>query len=519
MAAVLTVALVIRVAYLGEVQLFRDEAASWLLASYPPSTLIDRTAHEAYPPLYALVLKGWMFALGDGEVSLRMLSAVAGFVVVLIGWRWAHEAVGSRPGVFAAAALAISPLAVANARDARMYAIESAFAAAAWWLSWRIAGRDRSWAAARLELALLALTVAGEVWTLYLGLSVAALQALFAAVVLVVYRRRAAAAALGAIALGTGTLLVWFPALATAATREGFWTTQPSVVALLETLGYTSVGWGAVATLLAPLPIALWIVGVAALHRGRFPLVAPRSSERAQARVLALSLALGAGHIPLVWVVSQLRPVYDSRYLGAAIVPCALGVAIGIEYLLRRLAPLAGMRTAGRVVSIAAGVVCLVALSPVGKATAYLRDVAPTREVLAIIATRMRPGDVVLAVDPRSYFTVAYWVGRHSAGQISLPGPIYSYDSGRNPWYAGGPLLPTESVVAQEALDANGPHRSLAGLHDGGHIWLVALANGTNEDLNFPPLRDGTFTEVGRVVVQPAGEAGQIRELVVAAGP
>ena len=172
----IAVAVLLRVAFLGDRQLFRDEAASWLTAHYPLPDLVAHTTHEAYPPLYFVVLKGWTWLAGDSEGALRSLSVLFGLAMVLIGWRWATESLGRRAGLVALAFLAISPLAIANARDARMYAMESAFTTLAWWLTWRLAsGRSqgrRRW----IDAAALAVAVAAEMWTFSFGLPVAGLQ-------------------------------------------------------------------------------------------------------------------------------------------------------------------------------------------------------------------------------------------------------------------------------------------------------------------------------------------------------
>ena len=59
--------------------------------------------------------------------------------------------------------------------------------------------------------------------------------------------------------------------------------------------------------------------------------------------------------------------------------------------------------------------------------------------------------------------------------------------------------------------DARGLRNVLPDLGPEGRIWLVAVANGTNEKVGFAPLETGIVRETDRQIVgRPGDEPGQI---------
>jgi len=223
-AAVILVlaAIALRLVGLGVRDLFRDEAASWLLSRYPVGDLVRHTASEAYPPLYPLLLKAWTWLLIDSEVAMRLLSVLAGLVMLLAVWRWAAEALGSGASLVVLGLVALSPMAVADARNVRMYALEAMFATLAWWFIWRLLHQTNGGGVHRRYQLLAAAFVAGELWSLAFGLPVAALQALAVAIVWLHARsdpaaRARARSALAAIIAGAALFAPWVPSLFRAA--------------------------------------------------------------------------------------------------------------------------------------------------------------------------------------------------------------------------------------------------------------------------------------------------------------
>lgn len=536
-------------AALGGRELFRDEAASWLLAGEPIGTILRRTAAEVYPPLYPILLSAWTHVAGDSEAALRLLSVLAGLVALGATWTWASQALGAGPGLVAAALFALSPLAIQDARTVRMYALETAFAAVAWWLVWRlVAGRAGTGWRRVAEALVLALAVAGEVWTLALGIPVAVLQlavpiGLAAAPVVLgsrpaarqparAVRRGDAAVAAVAVLAGTVSFVPWLPQLVGAAGRGSFWTTAPSLLSVPETLVSMigsipdlGVASGPSLVVVAPIAVALGLATAVLALVGLLALVrSPGRPDRITGCVTVAGLAL----IPGVAAVSLWHPIYDTRYLEAALPPFVLAIAAGVgpaarslgRWRSRRGANVAGERAgAAPAVAIAGALVAASIVTSTSWLAAWQEPaaVAWSREVVAAALARVRPGDVVLATDARSYFPLAYYAARAATdgdGRTALI--VRSWDSGTEPFFYGQSLIdPTVTITAADVA-SRGLRAALGATGPTSRLWLVTVANGNHVRVGFAPLDGGALKPLSRTLFGPPGdESGQLIELPI----
>ena len=125
---VAAVGVALRLYAIGAKSLWIDESFSIWTATQPLGALWRFTVQlDQHPPLYYTLLHFWL-ALGDAEVVVRGFSALWGAltlpVIYLIG-----ERVGGRAlGLLATLLLAISPLHVWFAQQARMYTMLTFFA-------------------------------------------------------------------------------------------------------------------------------------------------------------------------------------------------------------------------------------------------------------------------------------------------------------------------------------------------------------------------------------------------------
>jgi hypothetical protein len=97
-----------------------DEAIAVGIASHDPGEIPALLRQDGSPPLYYLLLHGWMAIAGEGEAAARALSLVFAAVAVPVAW-WA--AGGRRAGMVAAAIVAICPFLTYYAQEARMYTL------------------------------------------------------------------------------------------------------------------------------------------------------------------------------------------------------------------------------------------------------------------------------------------------------------------------------------------------------------------------------------------------------------
>jgi len=106
-AALAAVSLAVRAVLAARVGIFQDEALYWWLAHDPEFSFCP---HPPATPLVVLV-GGWVF--GHGTVGLRAGSLFFGTLTVVLAALLGRDLYGRKAAVWAAALLAICPLAVA----------------------------------------------------------------------------------------------------------------------------------------------------------------------------------------------------------------------------------------------------------------------------------------------------------------------------------------------------------------------------------------------------------------------
>jgi len=121
----LVLALALRLWLIADKNLWLDESVSWQFAIGSVADLINGTAGDIHPPLYYVMLHGWVAAFGDSLMALRSLSVVFGVAAAYLVYRLLDGV----PRVVAYTALfwfAIAPHAILFSQEARMYAAVTA---------------------------------------------------------------------------------------------------------------------------------------------------------------------------------------------------------------------------------------------------------------------------------------------------------------------------------------------------------------------------------------------------------
>jgi mannosyltransferase len=114
----------LRFATLSSQSFWLDEAVAIHSARLDFSGLIDSLAHtEGNPPLYFLLLDGWMRVFGDSEAAIRSLSAIFGTATIVLAFELGRRLATRRVGLVAAALVAFNPLLVWFSQEARPYAL------------------------------------------------------------------------------------------------------------------------------------------------------------------------------------------------------------------------------------------------------------------------------------------------------------------------------------------------------------------------------------------------------------
>jgi hypothetical protein len=242
-----------------------DEAIAVGIASHDAGDIPGLLRQDGSPPLYYLLLHGWIALVGDGEAATRALSLVFAGAAVPVAW-WA--AGGRRAGAIAAAIVAVCPLLTYYAQETRMYTLVAVLSVVA----------TAAFVRRRPVMLVVALTLLlyTHTWGVFLF-------AAFAVVWLVRDRGRQGLLVGATVAV---LYLPWAPSLVFQALHTGApWSARPSVLFLAPAVA--AVAWR------------------------------PRDD---------LVLAAAAGLV-LAWLVSEVTPAWSPRYLIVLIGPVLLAIA------------------------------------------------------------------------------------------------------------------------------------------------------------------------------------------------
>jgi mannosyltransferase len=392
---------------LGRLSLWRDEAYTVDAAGRPLPRIFAMLAHtDAVNGAYYLLMHAWTAVAGSSAAALRLPSvlamAVAAVVTAATGSRLAQAGRLPAPvltGVVAGLLFVAAPQVTRYAQDARAYGLVTMCATVATYLLLRAAGdaRWRWWAAYGAAITatglfnlLALLLVAAHGITLWIAR--ARQRAAGAGRPVPVSRWLAAAGAataalspLLAAGFGQRKQISWLerPGLAAVSHLVVSFAGSQSLVPLLGLLMLT----GAIATL---------------ADRPRAPLD--------MATVAVPWLVLPAA---VLLAASQLRPVYDARYLVFCLPALGLLTAAGLAWVTRFAAMLpvrgAGGGAAWLLAALILVLLAALVLGPQRSVRLASSRLANLRGAAAVLAAQGRRGDAVLYVPSKNrVFSVAY---------------------------------------------------------------------------------------------------------------
>jgi 4-amino-4-deoxy-L-arabinose transferase-like glycosyltransferase len=334
---------VIRLPELTRSSLWYDELFSLGVAGLPAGESLRRIiADHTNPPLFYLLLKGWMALGGDSDAWVRLLPCL---FAILLGaamvWLVEEARVGRLAGALALALAAASPLAVDLATEVRAYSLLALLASLSLAAALRLRRDDT-----RDSFALLTLINVALVHTHYFGwLTVAAEMA----AAWLWWNRDAARRVTRSAALAALAFLPWAATVVAHATsnpaplRNVTWIAPPSVLEPVWLWRDLTGRWLAGAVNNAWL--VLLAVALLALLYGTFR---PRSGRSAGApaadRDTVALLLMAAVVMPLgVFVLSVAtgHSLWVQRYLVGAAAPTALLAAVAVCALPPRRWPVA----------------------------------------------------------------------------------------------------------------------------------------------------------------------------------
>lgn len=363
-----------------------DEALTVGISARPLSAIPALLRLDGSPPLYYLVLHGWMDVFGQSEPATHALSMVFAVINIPVAF-WAGKTLfGTRAGWFTAVLTATNPYLALYSGETRMYTMVVLFAMVATVAYLKVfAYRQRRYLAA--FVVFLTLLLYTHNWALFLILGL--LAALVPCLIRASDRRRVVLDALIAFGVPAVAYLPWVPTLLyQSANTAAPWSARPILRELVSAFGFILGDERAL--------VALVLAGGASVLG---LLLQPRLKEGAAvwAAGTLTGVTLLAG-----WVVSQANPAWAGRYFGVFVPATLLIAALGLS-------------RGNRQGLIALGLILIFWVQPLGRLTG-VRATSPYRKsVASLIAGKtsplLKPGDWVIALQMEELPVFRYYFG------------------------------------------------------------------------------------------------------------
>ena len=331
---VLLLAFALRVYRLDYQELRGDEAFGYFFSQRAYGEIVEVTVAlaEPHPVASYFVQKAWLGLAGEGEFALRFPGAWWGVLAVALLYRLARRiSYRPLPSVAAALLLAISPYAIWHAQDARMYSMSLALTMAAVLLGIEALERRRwPWAMAYILAAWLALH------THYYAVFVLVALNLFVLLWMAFAPRNRPMLAPWLLwqVLVVALYLPWLVRAGSILSGYGGNGDSPGLFSAMQRA--LTVFAAGESTLPASQPIWTLVAGLLLLIGGVRLALGDFDDRR---NLCLLVLYLG---VPLLatWWSAQSRPIFNERYLVAALPPFYLLIAAAVDArpLPRRLA-------------------------------------------------------------------------------------------------------------------------------------------------------------------------------------
>lgn len=328
LAVAVAVAAGVAARFVANSHLWLDEALGVNIASVPLSQLPETLRQDGSPPLYYVILHGWMDVFGTGTIAVRALSGLFSVACLPLAWRVGRRVGGHTVATSFLVLLALSPFAVQYATEARMYSMTMLLVLAGGLALANLLERPSSFALRAAVAVITGALLLTHYYALYTVTAVGLVLLWHA------WRgeddgRAAARRAFLSMLVGSLLFLPWVPVFLYQAAHTGapWGDTGRGLRTVIDTLGVLVSGYrdaGPVPLLLAVGLIALAVFG-RAVGRRRFEI---DLIGREPGRTLAL---LTFGSLLLAVAVSDLTgEAYSPRYASMVFPGVVLLLAVGV---------------------------------------------------------------------------------------------------------------------------------------------------------------------------------------------
>src|SRR3954447_23077994 len=388
------------------VGLWLDEGLSIGIADRPLADIPGVLRQDGSPPLYYLLLHGWMQLTGRSEAATHALSLLFALLAVPVAFLAARPLFGERAASVAALLTALNPFLGDYAQETRMYSllVLLALITAGCWLRALAVPATGVRRAPTLGFSLAyAAMLYTHNWALFFGAAAAVAWVVLLAAAPPDQHARLLRTGLIGYGLALALYLPWLPSLLYQTAHTGTpWASAPALDALLDAPARLL---GAVTWPLVFLVCGASVVGALG-RRDAATLTGRRGSVVALVIIATLTVA-----IP--WLTSQVSPTWATRYLIAALAPTLLICA-------------AAVASVGRL-----GLAVLAAIAIIWTATPAPRQKSNVREVAAAISPDLRSGDLIVSTRPGEIAVLYYYLPR-GLRYATLTGPVR--DRGVTDW-------------------------------------------------------------------------------------
>jgi len=120
---ILGIAIFLRIINITSEQLWVDEGGSISIAKSSLGIFWNSVINDIHPPLYYLILKGWITIFGDSSASCRMLSAIFSILTLPILYLIGKEIRDEKLGLIIIFLYSISPFSIYYANEVRSYSL------------------------------------------------------------------------------------------------------------------------------------------------------------------------------------------------------------------------------------------------------------------------------------------------------------------------------------------------------------------------------------------------------------
>lgn len=299
--------------------LWLDEALTVNISGLPLERIPDALRRDGAPPLYYLLLHGWIRLFGSGPLAVRSLSGIVATASLPLAWLLGRRLAGKWGAWALLTVLAANPFAIRYATEARMYSLVVLLTLAGALLLPVALARPSPARLAGVAVVsgLLMLT---HYWSFYLLAVVV--------VILAVHRTPAARRVLGAVAAGGILFLPWAPSFLFQLLHTGNpWGVPANFQAMVNSVGEFAGGASNQGRALGLLFFGLAGLGVLGrpIDRHRIELdlrTRPRARAAAAAFAGTLLLAIVSGYVT--------RNAYHPRYTAVVFIPFLMLLIFGL---------------------------------------------------------------------------------------------------------------------------------------------------------------------------------------------